>query len=313
MSLKGELKLTEQTSKMPKIAFGPSRISRLIVGGNQQSGVSHNLRDLDLHMAEYFSVNRTIKFLQECITQGIDTWQANYSEKTRDVITKFREEHQDINIIPLSAPQLPDLRDKQLHHVSRLTLEYWDNTWENMLKELKPIGIALAGSLTDVLWKEGEIEKTRDFLKKIRDAGVQVGVSTHMPEVIEYIDEEGWDVDFYLASLYQFEKSREEVLRIESEVPLDVDRIGSMQLILPSELPRMCDTINKTSKTCIAFKIFAAGRVSTTPKQVSDTFEYVFKHVKPTDAVCVGMYPRFHKNMVKENTGLVKKFGLIRE
>ena len=71
----------------------------------------------------------------------------------------------------------------------------------------------------------------------------------------------------------------------------------------------MCDTIRKTPKTCIAFKIFAAGRVSTTPEQVSDTFEYVFGHIKPTDAVCVGMYPRFHENMIKENADLVKKYG----
>ena len=306
---KGELKLVVETSKMPQVPFGSRRISRLIVGGNQQGGASHNLRDLGMHMAEYFTVDRTVEFLRECMAQGINTWQGNYSEKTRDVVLKLREEGQDINIIPLSAPQLPGLSDKRLRHIPRLALERMDSSWDKMLKELKPIGVILWGSLTDVLWKEGEIEKARDFLKKIRQTGVQVGVATHTPEVIEYIEEKGWDVDFYLASLYKFEKSREEVLEIIPEVPLDVDRWGSMQIILPSELPRMCDTIRKTSKTCIAFKIFAAGRVSTTPEQVSDAFEYVFGHIKPTDAVCVGMYPRFHENMVTENADLVKKFG----
>jgi len=301
--------MTEAQVKMPTIPFGPHRISRLIAGSNQQNGASHNLRELSMHMAEYFTVDRTVEFLRECIAQGMNTWQGNYSEKTRDVVLKLREEGQDINNIPLNASQLFGLSDKQLRHIPRLSLERMEGSWDKILRDFKPIGITLWGSLTDVLWKEGEIEQARDFLKKIRQTGVQVGVATHIPEVIEYIEEKGWDIDYYLASLYRFEKSPEEVMKILPEVPLDVDRWGSMQVILPSELPKMCDTIRKTPKTCIAFKIFAAGRVSTTPEQVRETFEYVFGHIKPTDAVCVGMYPRFHENMIKENADLVKKYG----
>lgn len=301
--------MTQVSVKMPTVPFGRHRVSRLIVGGNQQGGASHNLRDMGMQMAEYFTVDRTVEFLRECIALGIDTWQGNYGQKTRDVVLKLREEGRDINIVPLSAPQLPGLSDKQLRHIPRLALERMDGSWESILKDLAPIGLMLWGSLTDVLWKEGELDRARDFLKRIRQAGLQVGVATHTPEVIEYIDEKGWDVDFYLASLYKFEKSRDEVLRILPEVPLDVDRWGSMQVILPSERERMCDTIRETPKTCIAFKLFAAGRAATTPEQVRETFEYVFGHIKPTDAVCVGMFPKFHENMIQENADLVKTFG----
>ena len=71
----------------------------------------------------------------------------------------------------------------------------------------------------------------------------------------------------------------------------------------------MCDTIRNTPKTCLAFKIFAAGRTSATPEQVNDIFEYVFGPIKPTDAVVVGMYPRFADQMVKENADLARKYG----
>jgi hypothetical protein len=71
----------------------------------------------------------------------------------------------------------------------------------------------------------------------------------------------------------------------------------------------MCDTIVKTPKTCIAFKVLAAGRASASPDEVREAFEYVLGHIKPTDAVCVGMYPRFHQDMIKENADLVKRFG----
>ena len=83
---------------------------------------------------------------------------------------------------------------------------------------------------------------------------------------------------------------------------------GGRELYLPSELPKMCDTIRKTTKTCLAFKLFAGGRTSSSPEEVSDVFEYVFGHIKPTDAVVVGMYPRF-SDQITENVALVKKYG----
>ena len=61
-------------------------------------------------------------------------------------------------------------------------------------------------------------------------------------------------------------------------------------------------------KTCLAFKILAGGRTCNTPEQVSDVFRFVLGHIKPTDAVVVGMYPRF-TDQIKENADLVRKYG----
>ena len=41
---------------------------------------------------------------------------------------------------------------------------------------------------------------------------------------------------------------------------------------------------------------------------MSDVFEFVLGHIKPTDAVVVGMYPRF-TDQIKENADLVKTYG----
>ena len=294
--------MAQVSVKMPEVSFGPHRVSRLIVGSNQQNGASHQSKEMGMHMLKYFTVDRTVEFVRSCIAEGINTWQANYNEKARDVLLKLREEGEDINIIPLSAPQIADLGNERLPAM----LKRIEDTWANML-ELKPIGVHLVGFVTDPLWREGKIDTARDFLARIRDTGVQVGVSTHIPEVIEYIEEKGWDVDYYLASLYKWQKTREEILEIMPEVPHD--GYGGAELYLPSELTKMCDTIGKTSKTCLAFKLFAGGRTCSTPEQVSDVFEFVLGHIKPTDAVVVGMYPRFHDQMIKENADLVKKFG----
>jgi hypothetical protein len=206
-----------------------------------------------------------------------------------------------MNLIPLSTPQIPDLSDERLRFAS----ERLDSGWDEMMA-LKPIGVYFFGWVADVLWREGKLDTVRDFLARIRDAGVQVGVGTHIPEVIEYVEEKGWDVDFYMASLYKWAKTREEILAIMPEVPHD--GYGGYELYLPSELTKMCDTIRKTPKTCLAFKLFAGGRTCSTPEQVSDVFEFVLGRIKPTDAVVVGMYPRF-TDEVTENADLVRKFG----
>ena len=51
----------------------------------------------------------------------------------------------------------------------------------------------------------------------MRDSGVQVGLGTHIPEVIVYAEEKGWDVDFYMACMYNLSrKPRESALVLEA-------------------------------------------------------------------------------------------------
>ena len=261
----------------------------------------HQSATMSKHMLEYFTLDQTIEFLRKCLSQGIDTYQWNYNGKLRDAALNLREEGQVVNVIPLSASPTAGISSEGL----RLIAERMESTWDQLLV-WKPIGVYLFGMVTDHLWREGQIDTARDFLAKARDTGVQVGVCTHIPEVIEYIEEKGWDVDFYMASLYKWNKTREEILAILPEVPHDGH--GGAELYLPSELTRMCDVIGKAKKTCLAFKLLAGGRTCSTPEQVSGVFEYVLGHIKPTDPIVVGMYPRFHDE-ITENADLVKKLG----
>jgi hypothetical protein len=57
--------------------------------------------------------------------------------------------------------------------------------------------------------------------------------------------------------------------------------------------PRMCETIRTTEKTCLAFKIMAAGRNCATQDDVRAAFEYAFANIKPHDAVVVGMFDKY--------------------
>jgi hypothetical protein len=239
---------------------------------------------MNMHMREYFTLDQTVQSLRRCSEQGINTWQSSYSELVRDSLTQFRGEGGQMQFISLCSPDQVADQDKLAQVLA-----------------LDPMGIAFHGEVTDRIWRAGKIDTALDTLSQIRDTGVLVGLSTHNPAVIEYTEEKDWDTDFYMACVYRKSRDHKELMEIMSEVPIG-------EIYLPSDMPRMCETISKASKTCLAFKILAAGRTCDTPQQVDSAFKLVLENIKPTDAVIVGMYPRY-TDQVKENADLVRKYG----
>ena len=149
------------------------------------------------------------------------------------------------------------------------------------------MGIYHHGSRTDRWWVSGEIDRVEDYLKCMRDCGVQVGLGTHFPEVIEYSEERGWDVDFYMACFYNLNRE-------PRKSGLEVGRLRSnTEAFYPEDPPLMCEVIQKTPKTCLAFKIMGASRLCATQEDVQAAFRFAFENIKPKDAVVVGMFPKY--------------------
>ena len=82
------------------------------------------------------------------------------------------------------------------------------------------IAIAHHGETTDRLFKAGKLDEVREYLKKVRDAGVQVGVSTHMPDVVDAIESAGWDIDFYMTCVYERHRTAAELEKLLGHVQI---------------------------------------------------------------------------------------------
>jgi hypothetical protein len=159
--------------ELPGIRFGPHRVSRLILGSNPINGGSHLSRFVNQQMKRYFTPARVLELLWHCQALGINTWQSGPGHNL-DLYRQFREQGGQMHYISLAADPDP---------IEQLVAG-------------GAIGIAHHGEVTDVLWKEGRIETVREYCKRLRDAGTMVGVSTHIPAVVEAIVSQGWDVDF---------------------------------------------------------------------------------------------------------------------
>jgi len=121
--------------------------------------------------------------------------------------------------------------------------------------------------------------------------------------VLMTIEDQGWDVDFYAGSAYNIRRTPEELRALlGGEIP-------EMQgdVYLQGDPSRMYKFFRQTSKPCCAYKILAAGRV----QSIEQAFQRAFESIKPTDFVCVGVFPRT-RDEVKENAYFTSRYGTIR-
>ncbi len=268
---------------LPQIPFGPYRLSRLIVGANPISGGSHLSRFVNEQMRRYFSPERTLQFLRDCEAAGINTWQS--SPHHLEMYRRHREQGGRLQFISLAHedPQDPGV-------IGRLAAA-------------GAIGIAHHGEVTDELFKAGRMAPLRDFLARVHDAGALAGVSTHMPAVVEAVESRGWEVDFYMACVYERHRTRDELKALLGYVPIPVPEV-----YLEEDPPRMWSAMRATARPCLAFKILAAGRLCERQETVERAFEATFRHIKATDAAIVGMYPEY-EDQVRLNAEYVRRFA----
>ena len=269
-----------EAKKMPQIQLGKHSISRLICGANPFGAGSHLSVFVNQQMREYFTTEQVLKTLRRCQEVGINTWQASSGHFER--YRQFIEEGGKLQFLAIET-----------NHAATI----------DKLAKGGCIGIAHHGEATDSYFKSGKLDKVHELLKRVRDAGLLAGVSTHMPDVVDAIESKGWDLDYYMTCIYERHRSEEALQKLLGHVPVPVGEV-----YLKSDPPRMFKAIQQTKRPCLAFKILAAGRLSEHREWVEQAFRETFAAIKPTDAVIVGIYDRY-SDQPAENAALVRKYG----
>ena len=300
MTMTSEAESTTTAKTMPQVPFGPHMISRLILGGNPINGGSHSSVMLSKQMRRYFTVERRLGILSDAEREGINLWQTCPTRQypsNLDIYRRHREQGGKIGYMVITASE------------ELLATSTWpvggDNYRIAAVADAGGIAVSHWGSFTDIAWRAGKIDEVEDFLKKIRDAGLVVGLATHIPEVVDYVESKGWDVDFYMTCLYNPEMPREEAEALIGHVHVPGN---GRELYLEDFPPRMLKMVQQTSKTCLVFKILAAGRLCRNQETVENAFKETFSQIKASDAVIVGMYPEW-EDQVRLNAGYVRKYS----
>jgi len=266
--------------KLPQIQLGRHSISRLICGANPFNGGSHLSVFFNRQLREYYTPEQILKTLRRCQEVGINCWQSGTGNL--DLYRRFLDEGGQMHFIALGAGDPASIKT---------------------LARGGCIAIAHHGEVTDQMFKTGRLDQIEDYLKRVRGAGLLVGVSTHMPDVVDAVESKGWDVDYYMTCVYERHRSAEDLEKLLGHVPIPVGEV-----YLTSDPPRMFKAMRSTKRPCLAFKILAAGRLSERGHWVEQAFRETLQSIKPNDAVIVGIYDQY-TDQAAENAAMVRRFG----
>jgi hypothetical protein len=265
---------------MPQIRIGDYSVSRVVLGANPIWGYSYQGELMSKFMVTHFNDDNILKLLHQSERAGINTFQTNFDKRFPNVWKRYRDEGGRMNLVIL-------------YHPAEVTVKE--------AASFKPIAIVHHGGVTDNQWKNGKSQVVHDFVKEVKDAGVLAGVSSHRPDVIDKITEDNWENDMFMTCCYVMSRSAEDLEKILGFKPIQTT-------FIPGDRERMCESIRKTNKPCLAFKILAGGWMAGNSKQTEQAFMYAFQNIKPSDGVIVGMLPVF-SDQVSENAAYAIKYG----
>ncbi|UCF38438.1 MAG: twin-arginine translocation signal domain-containing protein [Acidobacteriota bacterium] len=254
--------------KLPLVPFGKTQVTRLIVGANPFYGYSHFNHIFDAHMREFSTSERVLETLHRCEEQGINTWQFSYHERSVGDLKRFRDEGGKMQWICLGRP-----------------------TWVDEPGAVKqaaqhgPLAISHHGWQVEQARRRKDWNQIKDMLKRIHDTGVMAGFSVHDPDVLKRSEDEGWEAEFYITSMYHMFRPDAEYEASLGERPLG-------EVYLPSDLEKMCAVVRQVPKPCLGIKVLAAGRLVGNRELKAKAFGRVLKGMKSTDPIIVGIYPK---------------------
>jgi len=292
--------------KVPTVRFGKWDVSRLIVGSNTVAGGSHLSTMIDVEMRAWNTPERINQVFKRCEELGI-----NCMEDGGVRIPKYNAECGGHMMCTTRNTASKDLSLKPGRGAKEIAA--------------KTGAIAIhhggAGDTgTDAWWRQGKLDRVREWCKAVRDAGVLVAVTSHRPEVFDIIESQNWDVDYYMTCLYKYGRTHAEWEKLfefnPGLAPVDVghpteggsDVYGGEVAFVRGDPDEMLKVVKQTKKPCFVYKLLACGRMAQRQDIVEERFKYIFSNIKATDAVVVGMWDK-HFDEYAINKEYVIKYG----
>ena len=178
----------------PRTNVGGVSVSRMIIGTNWMAGWSHTgaAADAMIH-ARHDDYKNIMPMLKKFMDNGVDTIMAPFAIAP-SVLRAVKETEQALGkkMIMVDTPSI-NVGDsfearKEAEKVIQTSRE--NGATFCLLHHV---------SVEQLINKEKhEIRRIEDYLKMIRDNGLIPGFGAHMPEVITYSDEQGYDVETYI-------------------------------------------------------------------------------------------------------------------
>ena len=260
---------------VPIVSMGGLEVSRLIIGGNPFSGFSHQSPERSEEMRAWYSDARIVETLFQAESLGLRNCLCRGDAHIARVLRRYWDEGGAMSWIAQTASEMGTPVE-----AARFCLD------------AGAAACYLHGGVMDHLIANERTGGIAAFVDLIARAGVPVGLAGHMPAGFLWA-EANVDVDFYMVCYYDPSSRKDSPHHdaTKAEQYLAADREERVALI------------QKLKRPVIHYKILAAGRLD-----AECAFAYAVRHMRPVDAVCVGIYTKDKPDMLAEDVGLFARY-----
>ncbi|MCL2814315.1 MAG: hypothetical protein FWD23_06925 [Oscillospiraceae bacterium] len=184
----------ETKNAFPRTVIGGLSISRMIMGTNNIMGGSHRTFARDTHIKQINNNSQAVAdIIQAYLAHGVDTVVGGLAHNPffLDGVKMAGSQTQNrIHMIELANVDTNDSADSR-------------GSAAQYIKNCKNAGIDICllhhYCIEQLVNKQkGKIERIEDYLYMIRENGMIPGFSAHMPEIVQYADNRGYDVETYI-------------------------------------------------------------------------------------------------------------------
>ena len=273
--------MAEQNWQFPRTVVGGVSLPRMLIGTNWLLGYSHTGRAADLMIhARNHSAGAIGAILDAYLDYGVNAIMGPLGAAEGYFIDAIKqaEQRRGQEIILIDTPTINVDDNAEARREAKALIQ-------------KGAGIGSKFCLPhhtrveQLIDKQAEkIRRVSDYLAMIRDAGMVPGFSAHMPEVIIYSDQNGYDAETY------------------------IQIFNCMGFLMQIEIEQVARIIHNSKKPVMTIKPMAAGRV--TP-YVGLTFS--FSAIRPIDMVTVGAFTpdEVHEDVEIARAALERRFPAL--
>ena len=258
---------------LDQVKLGPVSVSRMIIGGNPFSGFSHQTTEKDKEMCRYFTTRRIKETLRQAESLGVNTHLGRADHHIMRMLLEYWDEGGGIQWIAQTCPEVGDIPRGIQNGINGGARACF-----------------IHGGVMDFRFSQNDLDDIPAAIAMIKDAGLAAGIAGHNPQVFEWA-EDRLDVDFYMCSYYN-SANRDKSAELKT---------GMAEWFRAEDRERMGALIRKLNKPVIHYKVMAAGR-----NAPEEALWFVAQHLRPQDAVCIGIYPHHKPNMLQENITLLQ-------
>lgn len=178
----------------PRTTVDGISLSRMIIGTNWMAGYSHTGPAADKMIKERHSdTKELVPMLCTFLDHGIDTMMGPFG--SLPIIYRAVQEAQEKTGKKIILVDTPNINVENTPEARREA--------EAVIKNSKELGASIclihhAACEKLVSKLTGTIDRIDDYTKMIRDNGMVPGLSCHMPELVVYSDNNGYDIQTYI-------------------------------------------------------------------------------------------------------------------